>query len=349
MAFRFGSNSSITFIESGTSRALFLTSLKSTFIQICSADLYFFFKSTGRQIVVATHSAEIVAESDGRMTTLIDRTRRRASRPKAEADYEMLSATLGTTFNLRLAKALRSKVVIFVEGQDMSLLRHFARTLSLSSLESGVGVTVIPLQGYSNWGQVEPFKWLCDELLPNALKTFVVLDRDYRPEQRRLEVIKSFESAGIRGHVWQRKELESYLLTFEVLVRLSGVDPIQLRGWLDTITQEMEGDVFGRLLDERLKSDVGATRHAVNVMTDFKAEFEAAWLDPSYRLRVCPPKLVVSRLNQSLQAHDHKAVSMTALARAHRKSEIPAEVGDLLSEIDAAALDGNRGRRKPAG
>lgn len=249
----------------------------------------------------------------------------------------MLSATLGTTFNLRLAKALRSKVVMFVEGQDMSILRHFARTLSLPSLESGIGVTVIPLLGYSNRDQVEPFSWLCNELLPKALKTFVVLDRDYRPESVRLEVIAAFESAGIRGHVWERKELESYLLNVDVVARLSGAATPDLHKWLDSITKEMEGEVFGRLLDERIRVEVGASRHAVDVATAFKPEFDSHWLDPSFRLFACPPKKVISRLNGIMQAAGHRAVSMTALARAHRKAEIPSEVCKLLSEIDDTA------------
>lgn len=294
-------------------------------------------ESTGRQVIVATHSAEMVAESDGRMTTLIDRNRRRASRPKADDDYEMLSAALGTGFNLRLAKALRSRVAVFVEGQDMSILRRFAGTLSLSNLEGGVNVTTIPLHGYSNWGHVEPFKWLCNELLPSALKLFVVLDRDYRPEQARLKVASAFSAVGIVGHVWQRKELESYLLSPEVIARVSGAGAIQVAEWLDLVTAGMEVEVFGRLLDERMKAEVSASRHAVSVTTSFKPEFDQLWTDSAYRLSICPPKQVVSKVNQLLQGGGYRPVSLTTLARAHRRSEIPVEVGDLLRQIESAA------------
>jgi hypothetical protein len=293
-------------------------------------------ESTGRQIIVATHSAEMVAESDGRLTTLVDRTRRHASRPRTDADFEMLSATLGTAFNLRLAKALRSRVAVFVEGQDMSLLRRFAKTLGLTALEGEVGVTVIPLQGYSSWGHVEPFKWLCNKLLPDAIETYVVLDRDYRPDEVRTEVMNAFEVAGIRGHVWERKELESYLLAPAVLSRLSGADEKTVVKWLNKITKAMGNEVFGRLLDERLRRDVSARKHAVDVTTEYKPIFDTAWGIPKYRLGICPPKQVVARLNEKLQAGGHKAVSMTALARAHRLAEIPGEIKDLLTRIETS-------------
>lgn len=292
-------------------------------------------ESTGRQIVVATHSAEMVAESDGRLTTLIDRTRRRANRPKSDADYEMLSSTLGTAFNLRLARALRSRVAVFVEGQDMSFLRRFAQTLGLSSLESEEGITVIPLHGYSNWGQVGPFTWLCNELLPDAIETFVILDRDYRPDATCLAVVNEFRDKGIHAHVWGRKELESYLLNPVVLSRLSGASESQVVSMLKEITLGMENEVFSRLLDEKMRSEVASRNHAVTVTSEFKLTFDEAWSRSEYRLRVCPPKQVVSALNELFGKAGHKTISMTALARAHRKSEIPTELAELLHLIES--------------
>ena len=69
---------------------------------------------TGRQIVVATHSSEVVAEADPKLVTLIERGQKRARHADENSDLEMLSKALGTAFNLRLAKALRSRTALFV-------------------------------------------------------------------------------------------------------------------------------------------------------------------------------------------------------------------------------------------
>ena len=45
-------------------------------------------ESTGCQIVVATHSSEMVAEADPRLVVLVDKARPRARRPTNEADLE---------------------------------------------------------------------------------------------------------------------------------------------------------------------------------------------------------------------------------------------------------------------
>ena len=135
--------------------------------------------------------------------------------------------------------------------------------------------------------------------------------------------MKEFADAGIHGHVWQRKELESYLLNPKVLSRLASVPETQINSWLDEITSAMESEVFGRLLDERFREEVSGSKHAVSVTTSFKPEFDQRWSDPDYRLEICPPKQIVSKLNAKLQDNGFKAVSLTGLARGHRRSELP--------------------------
>ena len=59
----------------------------------------------------------------------IDRVRRRSISAPDPATLDELEASLGTQFRLRVARALRSKLVVFVEGKDMRLLRRLASTV----------------------------------------------------------------------------------------------------------------------------------------------------------------------------------------------------------------------------
>lgn len=292
-------------------------------------------ESTDRQIIVATHSSEIAAEAEPALVTLVDKTRKRARRARDEGTLEWLSTQLGTAFNLRLARALRSTVVLFVEGHDMTVLRRFARRLKLVNLENERGITVIKLEGFSRSDHVAPFAWLCDELLPNAIKTFVLLDRDYRSEESIESLEDDFKQAGIIAHVWRRKELESYLLTPSVLARLSGLATEEAEQLLADVTQDMGSDVFGRLLDEELRNGVSATRHRAQLSADFKRSFDERWADPIFRMEHCPAKDVIAKLNIRLQAQGWKAVSVRSLASAHRIGEIDDEMSSVLHAIEA--------------
>ena len=51
-------------------------------------------ESTGRQVILATHSAELISEVDARSIALVDKTNRRARRVRAGTDLQLLSDML---------------------------------------------------------------------------------------------------------------------------------------------------------------------------------------------------------------------------------------------------------------
>jgi energy-coupling factor transporter ATP-binding protein EcfA2 len=291
-------------------------------------------ESTGRQVIVATHSAEMITEAEPSLVTLVEKSRKYARRAEDAAKLEILTKALGTAFNLRLARALRSNVALFVEGKDMVVLRRLAQILEMNSIVTERGITVIPLEGYSRSVQVAPFTWLCKELLPEAIKVFVVLDRDYRSDGTITSVEREFSAAGIVGHVWRRKELESYLLTAEPIARLAGVASETIEQILDEVASSMEEYVFGQMLTERMQMHKGLKTDLSVVTTEFKREFDAAWRNPEYRLYACPAKDVFSELNNRLQSMKARAVTVRALASAHRPYEIPSELIRVLRKVE---------------
>lgn len=292
-------------------------------------------ESTGRQVVVATHSSEVVSEAEKSLITTVDKSKRTAHRATKAADLEALSALLGTAFNLRLARALRSKSVLFVEGKDMAILRRLARVLSLDRLQLEQGVTIIPLEGFSNWTHIEPFVWLVKNMLPDAVKVHVFLDRDYRSDEQILGVERDLQGVGVQAHVWRRKELESYLLVPSLIARTSGAGVEDVDRWLSEITADMEAEVFGRLLGERSANKKVSSEHAVSIFSSFKSEFDPLWDQSDYRLRSCPPKQIISKLNSKLQVVDGlRTISASQLARNCRVGEIDSEMAAALKSVE---------------
>ena len=100
---------------------------------------------------------------------------------------------------------LRSRAVLFVEGDDMKILRNLADAVGATFLRQERGLAVVPLGGFSNWHQVEPFAWLSRDLLGDAVTIFVVLDRDHREDATVNGLVATL--AVVSTHVWKRKEL----------------------------------------------------------------------------------------------------------------------------------------------
>jgi predicted ATPase len=295
-------------------------------------------EEAGRQIVVATHSSEIVAEADPKLVSIIEKGEKRARRPEEGSDLEVLSKALGTAFNLRLARALRSRIALFVEGKDMTILKTLAKTLEMSALATERGVTPIALEGYTRWFEVRPFAWLCRSLLPEAIRIFVVLDHDFRPPSMSAEVEAAFAAENVKAHVWKRKELESYLLTPTVISRLTGLATEEVDQMIDEITLGMEGYVFGQMLSERMQQVRSSGKHLSTITAIFKEEFDEFWQDREERLYSCPAKDVIAEINKRLQGSGKKAISARALASSHRAYEIAPEMVAVLRSVEEAAL-----------
>src|SRR5205823_1555341 len=67
----------------------------------------------GTQAIIASHSTELVAEAPPESVVWIDRSRSVAIRAPSGPVLTELSSTIGSQFNLRLARVLRSRVALF--------------------------------------------------------------------------------------------------------------------------------------------------------------------------------------------------------------------------------------------
>jgi len=266
----------------------------------------------------------------------VDKSKRRAVRSPKGDTLVSLSGAIGSQFNLRLAKALRSRVVLFVEGEDMKLISLLARTVGAIRLANEQHIAIVPLKGFSNWEHIEPFAWLVDNFLSRSVTTFEVLDRDYRSETAAAQVTGRLAQVGIHCHVWHRKELESYLLSAPAIGRLSGV-PLPLVGeLLSTTVNSMKPKVFALILNEAMQERVHAGAHRVTITEEVQVSVDALWENPQSRLGIAPPKDVLRQINAQLQARGARPVSTRALARTLRVSEIDDEMKNIFQRVEDA-------------
>jgi predicted ATP-dependent endonuclease of OLD family len=291
-------------------------------------------ESMDAQTIAASHSAEVLVEAPPASVVWVSRARRRAVRAPSERIASDLSAAMGSQFNLRLARALRAKAVLFVEGDDMRVLRNLAATLGVGAVAGEVGVVTIPIRGFSNWEHVEPFSWLLTDLLEQAVQTMVVLDRDYRSDSQIADVEHRLRDVGVRPHVWRRKELESYLLVPTAIARRSGALVAEIEACLAGAADARKEEVAAQVVAERIRTEVTGKRHMTQVMSEARTDFEAQWQDVSNRVFLCNAKQVIADVNRWLQAEGHKTVSARALSGALRRDEIPYEMAKVLCDAE---------------
>ena len=288
-----------------------------------------------KQVVLATHAPEIVGEANKDAVVWVDRTRRRSRRAGEPLVLQKLNAVLGSGFNLGLARALRSRVALFVEGEDMKILRNLARAVGAESVRNERGLAVIRLGGFSNWHQVEPFAWLSRDLLGNAVKIYVLLDRDYR-EAATIETLRdALKGSDVHVHVWHRKEIESYLLVPEAIARASGLEVGVVEQLMETTIQALRLDAQASFISRRQQDAKRGTDFKTIALTALP-EFEDAWADPRERINLVPPKDALAAIAREAQVLGARPVSARSISAAIRGNEVDEEMSRVLLDIEYA-------------
>ena len=294
-------------------------------------------EDTGKQVIVATHSSELLGEVDAKSIALVDRSTRSARRLKNNSGLLGISDQIGSRFNLGLAKALRSRVVLFLEGKDAQLLRITARAADLPAIDKESGVAIVEMDGFSPHVHVEAFEWFCSDYLSSSVRPYVVLDRDYKSQVQLDKVTATFARLQIPVHIWTRKEVESYYLQPVLIARVSGVAQSEIEALLDEVAVDLKAEVHSQIASHRMESEAGPKKDKATILLECATEFEASWKDPDYRLARMPAKSVLAGLNRRLQSSGSKAVSFPALAKAQRLEEIDPELLRVLRDVATLA------------
>lgn len=301
-------------------------------------------EQTGAQVILATHSAEMLAEASQDSIVWVSRTRRRATRSPDPAMRDQLSGAIGSQFNLRLARALRSQRVLFVEGKDIKILRALARTIGATRIADEDGIAVVQLDGFDRWEHVEPFQWLLSDLLQDTVQTTVLLDRDYRTDEDVSDVVGRLAAVGVEGHVWEAHELENYVIKPGVIARASRASDAEVEAIINRCVAAMEPEFLGGVTTHMLKKARRARQSEDDAIKKGQRIGPALWADEAKRVLRGPGKELLAGINTELQASGHKAVAARTLAQRMRDSEIDAEIKSLLNNIEAG-LEATRRRR----
>jgi hypothetical protein len=227
---------------------------------------------------------------------------------------------------------------LFVEGEDMKVLRNLARAVGAEGVQNERGLAVIRLGGFSNWHQVEPFAWLSRELLGDTVRIFVLLDRDYRADATIEQLQNSLKGSAVHAHVWRRKELENYLLVTEAISRASGLSArisadLLRKAIEDTRVDAQATFIARRQLDSKRGTDLKTI--ALSVLP----EFERMWVNPNEQIKLVPPKEVLASVAREAHALGGRPVSARSISATIKRSELDLEIVNVILDIEYTLND----------
>lgn len=303
----------------------------------------------GPQVIVATHSAEIVAEVEPRALLNVNKRFSSARHIKDSHELQEIFQILGSNLNPILTQLAKTRRVLFVEGKDFQILSRFARRLGLEAVANRADFAVVPVQGF-NPQKVKDFAAGMETTLGSSLIKMAVFDRDYRCDAEVAKITTELDCFCWHAVVHGRKELENFLLHPQAIGRAINrrlkdrqrEDP-EVRHFAEDVlvllmrlTDRFKNTVQARILATRQQFE-RTNRSGLDVVTVSEAamnEFDRKWAEPEARLALVPGKELFSALNAHLQQSYKIALSPSVVIEEFLPDEVPPEICLLLQKLD---------------
>lgn len=215
-----------------------------------------------KQVIIATHSSEIIKSIDHRSILNINRS---SSYLNSEGEKSGLLAGIGAAYSPKLERLNLTKKVLFIEGElDLKVLTKVGELIG-SSLPSDI-VPWITAIGHKERKYL--FKELKKEI--SELSAVSLRDRDDEPINSVGDNLedKSHDQSELTLLKWKRRNLESYLIIPEIIANLSNSSVQEIKdhlannfalalpnNYLDSSVPDALLNIDGKdLLDENLNS-----------------------------------------------------------------------------------------------
>jgi energy-coupling factor transporter ATP-binding protein EcfA2 len=307
-------------------------------------------KNLGPDILLATHSTEIISEADPGDLVIINKKSNAAKRISDPSQLQSVFGVLGSNLNPTLTQLAKSRRAVFVEGKDFQIFAAFARKLGKQAIANRSDFAVIPVEGF-NPQKVSDFSKGMELTLGTKLLKAVVFDRDYRSSDEVKEVKNQLAKTVDYAHIHNRKEIENYVLEPAVIDRAlkkrikehnkRSNDNIILNETasviLETLTQSMKNHISGQYLSKRTGYEKGKHPELDYATINKKLldAFEAAWKNLKTRFEIVPGKELLSQLNGFLQEKYKVTLSVSSIVSAMKPEEVPDDIRTLMDDLDS--------------
>lgn len=341
----------LTHIIQSNDTALFLIDEPDIYLHSeLQRQLIVLLRDMGPDILIATHSTEIITEAETDDIVLINKQGSGGRRIKHPSQLEEVFSILGSNLNPILTQLAKSRRVVFVEGHDFQLLSKFALKLGLSTVGNRSLFAVVPVEGF-NPERIRNLKSGMETTLGGTILAAAILDKDYRSQLQKDAIVAECKKFCAMVAIHSCKEIENFVLVPSAIDRAaerriidrakrSGISsgssfkPFARQCLLDfakrrkahTQAQYLTGR---RNFEKRRGSSVNEATFSEEIIN----EFDALWATETTCLQMIPGKEALSAVNTELQTQYQVSLTPTSIVDAMNIAEIPLEVKLLLSDL----------------
>lgn len=296
------------------------------------------------QIIVTTHSVEIMSETEPDEILVVDKQMPSSTFTNSLPAVQRIISGVGSVHNINLARMWHGKRFILVEGKDLKLLKQFQSCLFPSSAESFDSIPSMSIGGWGGWNYAVGSSLLLKNAFGEDIIVYCILDSDFHTASELLARNEQAKAKNVQIHIWTQKEIENFLLHPKVIQRviqqrlprhiaLPSIDEIsqQLQRFALTLEDEtFDALAFQILTNNRPLGPPGANQEAREIIRRQK-EKECGLLP------MVSGKALISMCSQWSQSKFNVSFGATTLAKEMHRDEISEEIVQVVSAIEKCA------------
>jgi len=298
-----------------------------------------FLRKRKQQVIITTHSGEIITETDPEEILIMNRDGKNSRFMGDQKLYNQAISKFGNIANLDLIRLGNAKQLLIMEETNIKILKKLKDTMYPDNERPLDALPVIKIKGWKEWDEAKNTQLNLKNQRGEIINVSCVMSSELQSssnyQKRSFDAVKR----GIHLHVLKRKELENYLLIPDAIVRTlkkqinNDTKPPEsinvelamkkiISGYKEFAFTNIEKD-SGVSMEEVMQAEQEAIRKVRN-----------AWRTKEGQLELIPGKRVMEDLSVWAQKNYNAAITPLMIAKNIKKHEIHEDVVMVLEAID---------------
>lgn len=298
-----------------------------------------YLKNEYSQVIVATHSVEIMSEIEPENILIIDKKKEKSVFASDFNAVQKVLLNMGSIHNLALARLWSANKLLIVEGKDIDILKRIQNTIFKNSPEPLDAIPHLSIGGWGGWSRAVGSKLMLKNAGDENIIIYCIFDSDYHTEDEINDRIGEAQKHGINLKIWKRKEIENYLIEPLAIKRIlereseKVVDLDEIKNAIDSIAESLKEDYLD-LLTDKIHINVRRTGKFLEPSTARKKaqkELEESWTD---KFAIVSGKSLIKKISNWTNNNYNVSLNSNKLAQELTISEIPTELQNVIINIE---------------
>lgn len=288
-----------------------------------------------QQIIIATHSVEIISAVDERCIVTVDKNARKMKYANSSKAVQGIIDGLGSVHNLALVRLANSRKCLFVEGKDLKILTRLKEKLDIQEQQPLDTLPCIPLGGFSKLNEAFGASKLFHEETDGAIVCHCILDRDYFSAKFIESQMLAAQDAHLYLHVWEKKEIENYLLIPEAIFRIIDkpyAEYEDFRAKLEALIDGQKDDVVLQFANQ-LQIQDSKRKDLGSYVKSAREYVEQSWGTLEQKLSIIGGKYALSLINSWIKSNYHKHCSQATILSVIKAEDISSEMVEVIRAL----------------